>query len=187
MNRNPHPQSVVAHNNSAVALPVVRDLLFGDYTDFDYPDMRFVKNSTPPDFDVTPNIFTGLIKNIKIHPDSVDDSAISSSQLANIGLDWEWAEDSLQELPNPLIQRTISFNKEGPDFVRLPPISRGKSISLTFMFRTTAPSGLIALLTQSGSAGFYLSLSILDGCLHLYAAPDLELDTTDLKPRNGEV
>merc|ERR1711973_926404 len=31
------------------------------------------------------------------------------------------------------------------------------------------------------------SLSILDGCLHLYAAPDLKLDTTDLKPRNGEL
>ena len=175
MNRNPNPQSVVAHNNSAFALPVVRDILFGDYTDFDYPS------------DIRPKSFTGLIKNIKIHPDSVDDSAISSSQLVNIGLDWEWAEDSLQELPNPLIQRTISFNKEGPDFVRLPAISRGKSLSLTFMFRTTAPTGLIALLSQSGSDGFYLSLSILDGSLHLYASPDLELDTTDLKPRNGEV
>ena len=154
---------------------MVRDLLFGDYTRFDYPS------------NIRPKSFTGLIKNIKIHPDSVDDSAISLSQLANIGLDWEWAEDSLQELPNPLIQRTISFNKEGPDFVRLPPISRGKSISLTFMFRTSAPTGLIALLSQSGSGGFYLSLSILDGCLHLYAAPDLELDTRHLKLRNDEV
>ena len=175
MNRNPNPQSVVAHNNSAFALPVVRDILFGDYTDFDYPS------------DIRPKSFTGLIKNIKIHPDSIDHSAISSSQLTNIGLDWEYAEDSLQELPNPLIQRTISFNKEGPDFVRLPAISRGKSLSLTFMFRTSAPTGLIALLSQSGSNGFYLSLSILDGSLHLYASPDLELDTTDLKPRNGEV
>ena len=175
MNRNPNPQSVVAHNNSAFALPVVRDILFGDYTDFDYPS------------DIRPKSFTGLIKNIKIHPDSIDHSAISSSQLVNIGLDWEYAEDSLQELPNPPIQRTISFNKEGPDFVRLPAISRGKSLSLTFMFRTSAPTGLIALLSQSGSNGFYLSLSILDGCLHLYAAPDLKLDTRHLKLRNDEV
>ena len=166
---------------------MVRDLLFGDYPTlpFDYPlDMR------PKSFNaqwLTAGPFTGLIKNIKIHLDSVDDSAISSSQLVNIGLDWEYAEDSLQELPNPLIQRTISFNKEGPDFVRLPAISRGKSLSLTFMFRTSAPTGLIALLSQSGSDGFYLSLSILDGCLHLYASPDLELDTRHLKLRNDEV
>ena len=174
VNRNPYPESVVAQSNSAFALPVVRDLLFGCYPEFDYPIERSF-------------FFTGLIKNIKIHPDSVDHSVISSSQLANIGLDWEWAEDSWQEHPKPPIQRTMSFNKEGPDFVRRPPIPRKESLSLTFMFRTSAPSGLIAFLNQPVVRGFYLSLSMIDGCLRLSASPDLELDTRDLKLGSEEV
>ena len=165
INNNVDPPTAVANQDSAYALSGITDLYFGSYPLMDYANLQ-------------QGGFFGCIKNAKIHPDSIDHSVISSDQVNLVNVELEC------EPPRPPIQGTVSFNEATPGFVRLPPIQTNGSLSLSFMFRTTATHGLIAYLEES-QMGYYISLSMLDGALHLYAHPDIQIVTRN--PENQEV
>ena len=165
INNNVDPPTAVANQDSAYALSGITDLYFGSYPLTDYANLQ-------------QGGFFGCIKNAKIHPDSIDHSVISSDQVNLVNVELEC------EPPRPPIQGTVSFNEATPGFVRLPPIQTNGSLSLSFMFRTTATHGLIAYLEES-QMGYYISLSMLDGALHLYAHPDIQIVTRN--PENQEV
>ena len=165
VNKNPEPLTAVANQDSAFALSGITDLYFGNYPLTDYPELQ-------------QRGFFGCIKNAKIHPDSIDHSVISSDQVNLVNVELEC------EPPRPPIQGTVSFNEATPGFVRLPPIQTNGSLSLSFMFRTTATHGLITYLWNP-IMGYYISLSMLDGALHLYAHPDIQIVTRN--PENQEV
>ena len=165
VDKNPDPETVVANQDSAFELSGITDLYFGSYPLTDYPELQ-------------QGGFFGCIKNAKIHPDSIDHSVISSDQVELVNVDLEC------EPPRPPIQGTVSFNEATPGFVRLPPIQTNGSLSLSFMFRTTATHGLITYLREP-LMGYYISLSMLDGALHLYAHPDIQIVTRN--PENQEV
>ena len=165
VDKNPDPETVVANQDSAFELSGITDLYFGSYPLTDYPELQ-------------QGGFFGCIKNAKIHPDSIDHSVISPDQVELINVDLEC------EPPRPPIQGTVSFNEATPGFVRLPPIQTNGSLSMSFMFRTTATQGLITYLREP-LMGYYISLSMLDGALHLYAHPDIQIVTRN--PENQEV
>ena len=165
INNNVDPPTAVANQDSAYALSGITDLYFGSYPLMDYANLQ-------------QGGFIGCIKNAKIHPDSIDHSVISSDQVNLVNVELEC------EPPRPPIQGTVSFNEATPGFVRLPPIQTNGSLSLSFMFRTTATHGLIVYLEES-QMGYYISLSMLDGALHLYAHPDIQIVTRN--PENQEV
>ena len=165
VDKNPDPETVVANQDSAFELSGITDLYFGSYPLTDYPELQ-------------QGGFFGCIKNAKIHPDSIDHSVISSDQVELVNVELEC------EPPRPPIQGTVSFNEATPGFVRLPPIRTNGSLSLSFMFRTTATHGLITYLWNP-IMGYFISLSMLDGALHLYAHPDIQIVTRN--PENQEV
>ena len=152
-----------ANQDSAFVLSGISDIYFGSYPLTDYPELQ-------------QGGFFGCIKNAKIHGDSIDHYSVVYSDmvdLVNVELGCE-----------PPVQGTVSFNEATPGFVRLPPIQTNGSLSLSFMFRTTATHGLITYLWNP-IMGYYISLSMLDGALHLYAHPDIQIVTRN--PENQEV
>jgi hypothetical protein len=154
----------VASEESRFALASVTDLYFGGYPLSDYTDLQ-------------QGNFVGCIKNANIAPDSIDNTVINSDQVTLVNVELEC------EPPRPPMQSTISFLEATPGHARLLPTETNGSLTITFMFRTTATHGLITYLSDTNRF-YYISLSMLDGALHLYAHPDIQIVTRN--PKNQE-
>ena len=111
--------------------------------------------------------FAGCISHVMIEPDHVD---------------MEKNMESENVLPSCKVEvkNTLSFSEGNPGHVRMPKAVMNGSLTFSFMFRTRATNGLLFYMVDDTNM-FYVSLSMQDGALYLYAHPDNELITTDLQ------
>lgn len=130
----------------------VTDLYFGGYPGSDYEDIQ-------------DKFFTGCIKEGVISKDNIDISQTANITRVNAGTEC-----------TRKIQNTLSFMEATPGYVQMPPMPVNGSISVSFMFRTAATQGLLMYMKDSTEL-FYISLSMLDGSLYLYAHPDIQIVT----------
>jgi len=137
----------------------VTDLYFGGYPGSDYEDIQ-------------DKFFTGCIKEGTIGTDYIDISPAANITRVNAELEC-----------TRKIENTLSFMEDTPGFVQLPSMQVNGSISVSFMFRTTANHGLLMYMRDSNDF-YYLSLSMEDGVLYLYAHPNIQIVT--IKPKSKQ-
>ena len=130
----------------------VTDLYFGGYPGSDYEDIQ-------------DKFFTGCIKEGSIGTDHIDISQAANITRVNAGTEC-----------TRKIQNTLSFMEASPGYVRMPAMPVNGSISVSFMFRTASTEGLLMYMKDSTEL-FYISLSMMDGSLYLYAHPDIQIVT----------
>ena len=111
--------------------------------------------------------FSGCLSHVKIGPDHVD---------------LENSLESVNALPSCKVEtsNTLSFSEGNPGYVKMPSVVTNGSMTFSFMFRTGAMNGLLMYMVDTEDM-FYVSLSMQDGVLHLFAHPTNEIMTTDLQ------
>ena len=142
-----------ADTSSDYSLSSVSDLYIGGYPHTDYVDLQ-------------QDNFYGCIKNAKIDPHRIDNTVITSNEVKLVNVELEC------EPPRPPMQSTVSFMEATPGFVELPERETNGSLTISFMFRTSATEGVMAYLIDS-TGFYYVSLTMKEGALHLYAHPDI--------------
>jgi len=147
-----------------LALVSVTDLLFGGYPGTDYQTTGYNFQDTG---------FTGCIHSASIAKDQINMSP--ESNVTNVNMYPSCEKE---------VQNTLSFNPGSPGYVQLDSQEVNGSITVSFMFKTSAPQGLLFYMkdrdvNEFGDHFSYLSLSMLDGALYLYAFPDIRIVTKD--------
>jgi len=130
----------------------VTDLYFGGYPGSDYEDIQ-------------DKFFTGCIKEGSIGTDNIDISQTANITRVNAGTEC-----------TRKIQNTLSFMEASPGYVQMPAVPVNGSISVSLMFRTSATQGLLMYMRDTLDL-YYISLSMFDGTLYLYAHPDIQIVT----------
>ena len=120
-------------------------------------------------YPVVPTGYTGCISRVKILNDYVNLENLESNL------------EAVNVEPTCMVEtkNTLSFLEGNPGYVKMPDIVTNGSITFSFQFRTGTTQGLLMYMTSSGM--FYISLSMVEGALHLYAHPDNEIVTEDTK------
>jgi len=130
----------------------VTDLYFGGYPGSDYEDIQ-------------DKFFTGCISDGYIATDKIDISNTANITRVNAGTDC-----------TRKVENTLSFMEAIPGYVQMPSATVNGSISVSFMYRTSATQGLLMYMKDNTEL-YYISLSMLDGALYLYAHPDIQIRT----------
>ena len=145
-----------AQTFTGVSIPSVSDLYIGGYPGSDYDDHL-------PDT----AFFTGCIKEGTIGPDFIDIKNVTKYQVSS--------ECSRK------VENTLSFMEGG--FVQMESLPVNGTISVSLSFRTTASRGLVFYMRDIGN--HYVSLSLHDGALNLFAFPYIQIETKN--PRTQEL
>ena len=109
--------------------------------------------------------YVGCMADLKIGPDNVD---------LHANLDAENVEPTCVEEP----KNTLSFVDSNPGYVKMPSVPVDGRLTLSLQFKTGATQGILVYMASMGSM-YYVSLSMLEGVLHLHASPNNELRTVD--------
>ena len=119
----------------------------------------------PPGFhQLTDELFSGCIENIDIGTDSLDlSSPVEEVNVIN-GCSVE-------------IQNKVSFLEGRPGFVQTHTRQMNGLLEFSFMFRTSAPNGLLFYMTSIEVNFYYVSVSMLNGSLYLYTYQNNQIVT----------
>ena len=137
---------------TGLAIPSVTDFYIGGYPGSDYDDITDTA------------FFTGCIKDGTMGPDNIDVSETAESVTRrNVGSEC-----------TRKVENNLSFGELSQGFVQMERLSVEGSMTVSLSFRTTSSDGLILYLREI--TGFhFMSLSMEDGVLYLYAFPDTQI------------
>ena len=140
---------------TGLVIPGISDLYMGGYPGADYEDIES-------------GFFSGCIKEGNIAVDKID-----ISNITRVNVESECSRE---------IQNTLSFIAGSPGYVQLEGAEVNGSLTVSFSFRTGESSGLMLYMKE---ITHYVSISLSDGALHLYAFPYLKMSVVNPETREN--